>query len=156
MTLGVHSVFLLILDIWRNIVLLQRKVSYRNLNDKSWQNVLTASLFIWTIVAIFFFITLVMAWNTICVIEFVRFTGKLPSITFGSGCKNKTPNVLSCSRPQNKSSSDLYTGCPSFVFRSLRAHNSEKMHFWPHVGKVKMHLRGGNFLNLQEFVTFLS
>ena len=94
MTLEVHSVVLLILDIWRNIVLLQRKVSYRNLNDKSWQNVLTASLFIWTIVAIFFFITLVMAWNTICVIEFVRFTGKLPSITFGSGCKNKTPNVF--------------------------------------------------------------
>jgi hypothetical protein len=51
--------------------------------------ILTASLLVGTIVTVLFFITSVMAWNAIGVVEFVNHTGKLPGITFGSSCKRK-------------------------------------------------------------------
>ena len=37
--------------------------------------------------------------------------------------------------------SNTCTGCPSSIFHSLSAYNSETVHFWPHVGKAKMRLR---------------
>jgi len=37
------------------------------------------------------------------------------------------------------------TGWPKSKLPFSKGHNSETKHFWPHIGKVKMHLRGGSF-----------
>ena len=35
-----------------------------------------------------------------------------------------------------------YTGCSTYIFDFSRAHDSENMHFWPHVVKAKMRFQG--------------
>ena len=37
------------------------------------------------------------------------------------------------------------TGWPKSIFEMSFGYNSETMHFWPHVGKAKMCLRGVQF-----------
>ena len=40
---------------------------------------------------------------------------------------------------------DVNTGWPISKLPFYKAYNSETKHFWPHVGKAKMRLRGGSF-----------
>ena len=39
----------------------------------------------------------------------------------------------------------IHTGWPNSKLPLSKADNSETKHFWPHVGKAKMRLRGGSF-----------
>ena len=44
-----------------------------------------------------------------------------------------------------KKGQKVITGWPKSKFLILNDYNSETKHFWPHVGKAKMGLRGGSF-----------
>ena len=51
-----------------------------------------------------------------------------------------------------------HTECSVYYFPKVKGCCSETVHFWPHIGKAKMCLRGGNFFSIFKnlFALFVS